>query len=120
MALICNTNVGDCKGLQRERIMYAETMSGNSDEKVSLLYKAWSDLLAGNKRSNVPQPPHLENCKSSVEVSRRLDTRLQNGTFPPWTTWKGMLDRISSDDEQLKYYRDQIISQGTYPPWVCM
>ncbi|KAI3470690.1 hypothetical protein Pfo_027353 [Paulownia fortunei] len=129
-------NSGDCKGLpkERERIMYSEegTISG-TDEKVSLLYTAWSDLLSKSidkegqssqkirfSKSNVPEAPHLENCKLSVEESQRLDTRRPNESFPCWTIWKGMLDdlSLSATDEQLKYYRDQIISEGAYPPWI--
>ncbi|KAK6145312.1 hypothetical protein DH2020_022132 [Rehmannia glutinosa] len=134
---IINDLVGDCKGLpkERERIMYSDksTTSG-TDEKVSLLYTAWSDLLSKSidkegqfsqkirlSKSNVPEAPHLENCKLSGELSQRLDTRSPNGSFPPWTIWKGRLGDLplsATSNEQLNYYRDQIISEGAYPPWI--
>ncbi|PIN07961.1 hypothetical protein CDL12_19465 [Handroanthus impetiginosus] len=124
----------DCNGLlkERERIMHSEksTQTG-TDEKVSLLYAAWNDLLSKStdedssqkirlSKSDVPEAPHLENCKLSVEISQRLDTRLPNRSFPPWTIWKGMLDDLplSATDEQLKSYRDQMITEGAYPPWI--
>ncbi|KAH6802950.1 hypothetical protein C2S51_034396 [Perilla frutescens var. frutescens] len=127
---------GDCRGLlkERERIMFSEESNiSATDEKVSLLYRAWGDLLSKttNKEAqlfqtirlsklNVPQAPHLENCKSSAELNQPLDTRLPNGSFPPWTIWKGMLNGLplSDTDEQLKQYMDHIISEGAYPPWI--
>ncbi|XP_020551153.1 uncharacterized protein LOC105166568 isoform X1 [Sesamum indicum] len=127
----------NCSGLLKEgeRIMYSKESAINHgiDEKVALLYAAWSNSLSESiekegqssqrirlSKSNVPEAPHLENCKLSAEVSQRLDTRLPNRTFPPWTIWKGMLDDLplSVTDEQLKYYRDQMISEGAYPPWI--
>ncbi|KAL8051487.1 hypothetical protein ABFX02_06G150700 [Erythranthe guttata] len=133
MAAAADNGGGDSKSIlkERERMMYTEriNLTGNNDDKVSLLYDAWSDLLF-NKSStkngaqfssiNVPNAPHLENCESNVEISQRLDTRIFNRSFPPWTIWKGNLDELplSEKDEQLQYYRDQIISQGAYPPWI--
>ncbi|KAK4403933.1 hypothetical protein Sango_0761900 [Sesamum angolense] len=127
----------DCSGLLKEgeRIMYSKesVINHGIDEKVALLYTAWSNSLSESiekegqssqnirlSKSNVPEAPHLENCKLSAEVSQRLDTRLPNRTFPPWTIWKGMLDdlQLSMTDKQLKYYRDQMISEGAYPPWI--
>lgn len=129
---------GDCRNLlsERERVAYSEesnTSISETDKKVSTLYKAWSGLLSEStdykgryfqtirlSKLNVPEAPHLENCKLSSELNQRLDTRLSNGSFPPWTIWKGMLDKLpfSAIDEQLKQYRDHLISQGAYPPWV--
>lgn len=97
------------------------------------LYSAWSNLLHQStsedellpgKRlgsSNIPKAPHLENCKLSARINKRLDSRAENESFPPWTIWKGMLDNLplSTPDEQLWYYRHKAISQGAYPPWVC-
>lgn len=113
--------------------MYSEENVPVNDKKVSSLFKVWSGLLQesiGNEgeliqkirqvESGVPKAPHLENCKASVSINHRLDTRLSNVTYPPWTIWKGMLDdlpQLAADDE-LKHYRDQIISEGAYPPWV--
>lgn len=114
---------GDCRTFinENEKIVYERT-----EENVSLLYKAWSDLLGVStdqirlNRLHVPRAPHLQDCKLSSEMNHRLDTRLPNGTFPPWTVWKGLLDYLplSPIDEQLKQYRDHVISQGAYPPWV--
>lgn len=127
---------GDCRGLlkERERIMYSkESNISATNDKVTLLYRAWSDLLSKTtdqesqlfqtirlSKLNVPLAPHLENCKLSAELNQRRDTRLPNGSFPPWTMWKGMLDDLplSATDEQLKQYRDHIISEGAFPPWI--
>lgn len=128
---------GDCRNLLNERYKIAylkeSNISATADEKVSSLYKAWSGLLRETtdlkgqfiktirlSKLNIPEAPHLENCKLSSELNQRLDTRLPNGSFPPWTIWKGMLDELpfSALDEQLKQYRDHLISQGAYPPWV--
>lgn len=127
---------GDCRNLhtERDRTAYLKEINiSATDEKVSSLYKAWSGLLRETtdlkgqfiqtirlSKLNVPEAPHLENCKLSSELKQRLDTRLSNGSFPPWTIWKGMLDELpfSALDEQLKQYRDHLISQGAYPPWV--
>lgn len=96
------------------------------EEKVSLLYSAWSTLLneshdpLTSTKSNVPNAPHLEKCKSRAQMNKRLDTRVGKATFPPWSLWKGSLDIYSkgSEDEQLNDFRDQDISEGAYPPWV--
>ncbi|XP_051121432.1 uncharacterized protein LOC127244889 isoform X2 [Andrographis paniculata] len=120
---------GDCKSLLlRERIMYSEKNISATDEKISSLYDAWSNLLNNSSadekiklgKSDVPKAPHLKNCKASVTINCRLDTRLGNQSFPPWTIWKGSLDEVtvSATNEQLKNYRDHIISEGGYPPWV--
>lgn len=127
---------GDCRGLlkERERIMYSkESNISATNDKVTLLFRAWSDLLSKTtdqesqlfqtirlSKLNVPLAPHLENCKLSAELNQRRDTRLPNGSFPPWTMWKGMLDDLplSATDEQLKQYRDHIISEGAFPPWI--
>ena len=105
-----------------------------TDEKVSLLYSAWSALLNESmiddgeffqrfrlSKSSVPKAPHFENCKSKTQVNERLDTHGKNGRFPPWTIWKGFLDIYppSEPDEQMRYLRRQAMSEGSYPPWVC-
>lgn len=96
------------------------------DEKVSLLYSAWSALLnesldpLTNAKSSVQKPPHMEDCNSQAQMNKRLDARIGNATFPPWTLWKGSLDVYPkvSEDEQLNDFRDQDISEGAYPPWI--
>ncbi|KAF7131522.1 hypothetical protein RHSIM_Rhsim09G0136600 [Rhododendron simsii] len=94
------------------------------DERVSLLYSAWSGLLDESMkgkgellqgvRYNVPKAPHLENCKLSAQINKNFDKHVENESFPPWTLWKGFLDTYPSStaSEQLK-------SEGVYPPWVC-
>ncbi|XP_042018068.1 uncharacterized protein LOC121765861 [Salvia splendens] len=114
---------GDCRTFinETEKVVYERT-----EENVSLLYKAWSDLLGEStgqirlNRLHVPRAPHLQDCKLSGEMNHRLDARLPNGSFPPWTVWKGLLDYLPllPVEEQLKQYRDHVISQGAYPPWI--
>lgn len=95
------------------------------DERVSLLYSSWANLVNQSAnhlgKSNSLKAPHLEDCKLSVETNERLDTRAQNDSFPPWTIWKGQLDNFlwTAEDELLQYYRHQTVSEGAYPPWVC-
>lgn len=97
-----------------------------NEEKVSLLYSAWSTLLnesldpSANEQPSVPNAPHLENCMLRAKTNKRLDERVGNATFPPWTLWKGSLDAYSkvSEDLKLSDFRHQDISEGTYPPWV--
>ncbi|XP_030521122.2 uncharacterized protein LOC115734461 [Rhodamnia argentea] len=101
-------------------------------ERVSLLYSAWSALLKepadgreelrklGLSRSTVPSAPHLEDCKTNAQVNKRLDSYTENEIFPPWTSWKGLLEMhsASTNDEQLKKFRRREISGGSYPPWI--
>ncbi|CAO2837001.1 unnamed protein product [Amaranthus hypochondriacus] len=97
-----------------------------NEEKVSLLYSAWSTLLnesldpSANEQPSVPNAPHLENCMLRAKTNKRLDERVGNATFPPWTLWKGSLDAYSkvSEDLKLSDFRHQDISEGTYPPWI--
>ncbi|KAK7278216.1 hypothetical protein RJT34_23241 [Clitoria ternatea] len=92
------------------------------DEKVSMLYSAWSAVL--NKStiggSNLPNAPHLENCKMKTELYGNLDKRTGNGSFPPWTSWKGFLQKltVAAFNEKMKKLRHQAESEGTYPPWI--
>ncbi|XAR64891.1 Glycoprotein 6-alpha-L-fucosyltransferase [Bertholletia excelsa] len=127
---------GDCNTKPKEigRTMYLkESGEHEIDHQVSLLYSAWSELLkkqlngegellqsVGWRRSNLPKAPHLENCKLREQVNKHLDIQVENESFPPWTMWKGFLDiySLSVTDEQLKYYRNQTMSEGAYPPWI--
>lgn len=104
------------------------------NERVSLLYSAWSDLLkaksgkgdgelfekAGLSKSNLPNAPHFENCKSTARLNERLDKLEENENFPPWTIWRGLLDMYpsSANDEHLRDIRRQSMSGGAYPPWI--
>ncbi|XP_025013635.1 uncharacterized protein LOC8258636 isoform X2 [Ricinus communis] len=122
----------DCKFKLMETERWDDSQRTH-DEKVSLLHSAWSALLSesvdvefenfqnlGLSKSAVPNGPHLENCKLSAQINKRLDKQAENESFPPWTTWKGLLDMhpASTANEQLRYYRHQAISEGAYPPWI--
>lgn len=126
----------DCKykAEETERRMNAQKSNDSTDEKVSLLYSAWSVLINesmiedseffqrfGLRKSSVPKAPHFENCKLKKQVNERLDSRGKIGRFPPWTIWKGVLDIYppAEPDEQMRYLRQQAMSEGSYPPWVC-
>ncbi|KAI8539530.1 hypothetical protein RHMOL_Rhmol09G0190100 [Rhododendron molle] len=94
-------------------IMYSQqTSENNVDERVSFLYAAWSALLDESTKGegelpqgadqvrrsnkNVPRAPHLEDCKLSEQLNKKLDERVENESFPPWTLWKGLLDTYPS------------------------
>ncbi|XP_010549668.1 PREDICTED: uncharacterized protein LOC104820771 isoform X2 [Tarenaya hassleriana] len=97
-----------------------QKLEPEEEDSVNLLVSAWEELLKlkhddrevfffkklGLNRSNVPNAPHLENCKLSKRRSERLDTRIGNETFPPWTSWKGGHHQALSEAERA------------YPPWV--
>ncbi|XP_054779116.1 uncharacterized protein LOC129287009 [Prosopis cineraria] len=105
----------------------------NSDGRVSLLYSAWSGLLAksssetfeelqklGISRSSLPRAPHLEDCKVTAKLYERLDKRTGNESFPPWTSWKGFLPAYpaSANNAHIQYFSHKAASDGAYPPWV--
>ncbi|KAM7250022.1 hypothetical protein ACFE04_021905 [Oxalis oulophora] len=125
-----------CKYKLKETERWTETRKSNEDtddEHVSLLYSAWAALLTktnipgpeffqkyGASKSSIPKAPHLENCKSRTKINERLDKRLKNEKFPPWTSWKGQLDMhpASTANEQVTNFRNEDISSGAYPPWI--
>ncbi|XP_058183272.1 uncharacterized protein LOC131301125 isoform X2 [Rhododendron vialii] len=99
-------------------------MSNIDQEKVSFLYSAWSALLNESMKGqgdqspqgadqvrNVPKAPHLEDCKLSAQVNKKLDKRVENESFPPWTLWKGLLDTYPSSEARKS-------DEGAHPPWV--
>lgn len=110
-----------------------ETERKNDDDKVSLLYSAWSVVLLnkssneeanqylmkkhGISESNLPNAPHLENCKVKQGLYERLDKREGNQRFPPWTSWKGFLNTHPIKNLRLN---NAAFGDGAYPPWVCM
>ncbi|KAG1361512.1 Alpha-(1,6)-fucosyltransferase [Cocos nucifera] len=112
-----------------ENSQASETLSNG--ERVLMLYSAWSALLDGEgnifvgglQRSNVPQAPHLENCRSSVEANKHFDNYGENGSFPPWTLWKGLLgldllqQSLSKGPHQM-HFGQRAKSEGAYPPWI--
>ncbi|XP_031278015.1 uncharacterized protein LOC116136450 isoform X1 [Pistacia vera] len=126
----------DCKFKLKEterRVDSRRNEREAEDERVSLLYSAWGALLTesvieerefskrfGLERSSVPNAPHFEDCKLSARVNTRLDARSENGDFPPWTSWKGLLDTYpaSAANEQIKHFRHRAISEGANPPWI--
>ncbi|PKA60581.1 hypothetical protein AXF42_Ash019474 [Apostasia shenzhenica] len=104
-------------------------------DRSTLLYSAWSSPLAelsnsngesfssGLKTISVPRPPHLENCKTSVDINKNLDKRGQNGSLPPWTLWKGnlglkFLQSVFPTKEQQLQFASLATFQNVYPPWV--
>lgn len=133
MVTVTVTGTG-CRFKPKERINLDPVRNNEriNDERASLLYSAWSSLLtesAGTKqvlklgldRSSLPNAPHLEKCKLKVPVNKRLDNRDGMETFPPWTSWKGMLKMYPSaaTNEGFSYFNRQATSEGAYPPWVC-
>ncbi|PON55495.1 alpha-(1,6)-fucosyltransferase [Parasponia andersonii] len=103
------------------------------DDRVSLLYSAWSSFLTkspseenelllklGLNKSNVPNAPHLENCKLKAQVNERLDKRDGNENFPPWTSWKGLLETYPAavTNDRFTNFKHQASSEGGHPPWI--
>ncbi|XVF06424.1 hypothetical protein REPUB_Repub06bG0047000 [Reevesia pubescens] len=128
-SLDCNFKVKETERLVDSRQKETES----DDERVSLLTEAWGALLTdkepeesqflerfGLGKSNVPNAPHLENCKLSAQVNKRLDARAGTERFPPWTSWKGSLEMYpaTATNEQIRYIRHQATSEGAYPPWI--
>ncbi|GAU21875.1 hypothetical protein TSUD_33720 [Trifolium subterraneum] len=120
---------------ETERLLYLKsTREQESDERVSLLYSAWSEVLNkstardnedlehkfGIRGSNLPNAPHLENCKLKTQLYRDFDKRVGNEKFPPWTSWKGFLQTFPVvPNEHIKNPKhDEAVSEGAYPPWI--
>lgn len=122
------------KPKEAERLVDSQSSKERiNDDKVSLLYSAWGASLTKSvdeeneylkqlrlSRSNVPNAPHLENCKLRAQVNEHLDRRSENESFPPWTGWKGLLNMhpVAATNEQLRHFRHQAVSEGAYPPWI--
>ncbi|CAN1233994.1 hypothetical protein LINPERPRIM_LOCUS4085 [Linum perenne] len=119
-------NTEDCKFQLKgtERLADSTQGSEREDERVSQLYSGWSSLLHGESeqlsKSRVPNAPHFQNCKSTARLNWRLDNRVGDENYPPWTTWKGQLDMFPGSANVLKTnsFRHQSISEGAYPPWI--
>ncbi|KAG5044415.1 hypothetical protein JHK87_008330 [Glycine soja] len=100
------------------------------EEREYLLYSAWSCVLTksesecllklGISKSSLPKAPHLENCKVKTQLYDCLDKRTGNHSFPPWTSWKGLLDThpAAATTEQIKILRRQAVLESAYPPWI--
>ena len=72
--------------------------------RIMHLYNAWATLLNTdrdevtknsdgifNKGSDLPRPPHLEDCRTNAERSKVFDSYGDNGTFPRGRYGKGHL-----------------------------
>jgi hypothetical protein len=116
---------------ETERLLdLTSTRERDNDERVSLLYSAWSAVLnksirdlehkLGIKWSSLPNAPHLENCKLKTQLYRDFDQRIGNERLPPWTSWKGFLQTFPVvPDEHIQNPKlDEAVSEGAYPPWV--
>ncbi|XP_042512976.1 uncharacterized protein LOC122087916 isoform X1 [Macadamia integrifolia] len=107
----------------------------SDDERVSLLYSSWTALLnesidgkqeflsgLGLSRSSVPKASHLENCKLSTQLNENFDKRGENGSFPPWTNWKGSLSiallHQSSKMGKQGQFEHRALLESAYPPWI--
>jgi len=115
-----------------ERLLdLTSTSERDNDEKVSLLYSAWSTVLnkstmgdleykRGIKWSSLPNAPHLENCKLKSQLYRDFDEHIGNESLPPWTSWKGYLQTfpVVPDEHIQNPKHDEAVSEGAYPPWV--
>ncbi|KAK7376293.1 hypothetical protein VNO78_34759 [Psophocarpus tetragonolobus] len=126
----------DChfKLQETERLWDSESSrERDNDEKISLLYSAWSAMLNeptsggieylqkhGISGTSLPNAPHLENCKVKTKLYDYLDKRTGNEIFPPWTTWKGLLQTspVAALNEQMQNLRHEAVSEGAYPPWI--
>nr|XP_027104599.1 uncharacterized protein LOC113725565 [Coffea arabica]XP_027104600.1 uncharacterized protein LOC113725565 [Coffea arabica]XP_027104601.1 uncharacterized protein LOC113725565 [Coffea arabica]XP_027104602.1 uncharacterized protein LOC113725565 [Coffea arabica]XP_027104603.1 uncharacterized protein LOC113725565 [Coffea arabica] len=124
----------DCNSKQKEkeRITFSQKSAIiEIDERVQRLYSVWSNSLSKSASEkgqsgisrldgqNFPDAPHLENCRLRVEINRRLDSRAENESSPPWTIWKGMLDNFPlTTDEQQRYLGHQLTSESAYLPWI--
>lgn len=131
-----DATVADFRSIAKENVRsndFQEDPIPGIDEQMQLLYYDWSNLLRKSINSGAEflgssilggssplKAPRLENCRMRSELSRRLDTRVQNETFPAWTIWKGTLDNfpLSSIRQQQTYLRRPLASEGVYPPWV--
>ena len=103
-------------------------------ERIFLLFSAWTAVLDRSKdvkgqffrgewkRTSVPKAPHLEDCKTSVEINNRLDMHGENGSFSPWTLWRGLLGskfrRTLETGQMRSGYNTKF--EGANPPWVCI
>ncbi|CAJ2628483.1 unnamed protein product [Trifolium pratense] len=120
---------------ETERLLYLKsTREQETDERVSLLYSSWSELLNksttgdngdlerkfGIRGSNLPNAPHLENCKLKTQLYRDFDKRIGNERFPAWTSWKGFLQTfpVVPNEHIQNPNHDEAVSEGAYPPWI--
>ncbi|CAN6201776.1 unnamed protein product [Urochloa humidicola] len=110
--------------LVQEKIERTNNNVRNTEARITHLFNAWSALLNTTsddvlKRPDVPRPPHLENCKLNVENNKKFDSRGNNGAFPPWTLWKGLLG-LELFNQALHAKKGAVNANphGQYPPWI--
>lgn len=125
---------GNCGRLPSD-IGNSKNLQGSGDlgeDRVYLLYSAWSTKLEQSKGlkgesssggSSLPKAPHLENCRRSTEINKHLDKRGENGSFPPWTMWRGMLglelrQQTLTNTEKHMPSGYNMKFEGAYPPWI--
>ncbi|KAB8089437.1 hypothetical protein EE612_014376 [Oryza sativa] len=124
------TETDDLSVLQEKIEIATNSKDINEADKMHL-YNAWSTLLDTTsdevmKSSDVPRPPHLENCRLKWERNKKFDSYSDNGVFPPWTLWKGSLglelfNQNYSDSEEWRqmFFRSNAKSdRAPYPPWI--
>ncbi|CAL9752848.1 unnamed protein product [Musa acuminata subsp. burmannicoides] len=99
----------------------------SDEERVMMLYNAWA-LLNGDDehqfaRADVPDAPHFENCSLNAQMYKQFDSHGENGSYPPWTLWRGflgmeLLHPSSSKDPEKTHYHHEAKFGDAYPPWV--
>lgn len=136
IATVDKSGSGDCSSIPNKlgkKVNLQISDKLDDDGKVTLLYSAWTAMLDESKNgeaevvnvSSIPNAPHLENCELITQVNQRLDSRSENGSFPPWTIWKGLLGEqllqptLVTDGELMNSW-NQENSGKAYPPWVCV
>lgn len=104
----------------QETINNQDRNEHTTEARAVQLYNAWSSMLNTTsaevlKSSDVPRPPHLDDCRLNVERYKRFDSYGDNCTFPHWTLWKGSLGLQLLNQK----YSENANQYGQYPPWVC-
>ncbi|XP_062220679.1 uncharacterized protein LOC133920060 isoform X2 [Phragmites australis] len=99
-----------------------------TEARIMHLYNAWSTLLNTTrdevlKSSDVSRPPHLDDCRLNVERNKRFDSYGDNGTFPPWTLWRGslgleLLSQNYLEKGEQMHFTPNANPDRQYPPWI--
>ncbi|KAK3159424.1 hypothetical protein QOZ80_2AG0149950 [Eleusine coracana subsp. coracana] len=95
-----------------------------TENSIMDLYNAWSTLLNTTREvqesSGVPRPPHLDNCKLYTQRNKKFDSYGGNGTFPPWTLWKGSLglELLNKTYAENAEFIPNANRNKHYPPWI--
>eukprot|EP00249_Psilotum_nudum_P005420 c18861_g1_i1 orf=471-2273(-) len=92
-----------------------------------LAVRSYDDAIikeSGLLPSQVPLAPHLENCEVRVKTNERLDTRGENGAWPPWILFKGQHLGLNLPANANEEWKEEILGNhqctvgGPYPPWI--